>query len=116
MSDPNDLKAAWEASRALTVEIFGESGFGGGFNDAALAEVATSRNYIAALTARIASLEKVLGDVEDELSDIDGHLQGGDDPDFTDSLRLDAIMDDVDRIRTILAGAKADSPNERNHQ
>ena len=79
MTELDDLKAAWEASRALTVEIFGESGFGGGFNDAALAEVATSRNYIAALTARIASLEKVLGEVEDELSDIDGHLQAASD-------------------------------------
>lgn len=58
MTDSTQEREAWEISVERTKTEFESSQFGGGFVDAAIFEVATSRNYIFALEPELARVTK----------------------------------------------------------
>ncbi len=60
MTDSTQAREAWEISVERTKTEFALNQFGGGFVDAAIFEVATSRNYISTLESDLARVTKAL--------------------------------------------------------
>lgn len=60
MTDSTQEREAWKISVERTKTEFESNQFGGGFVDAAIFEVATSRNYIFALESDLARVTKAL--------------------------------------------------------